>query len=148
EETEVSYVLSNEYKKLFNTVLDYARERVTDESGSQQQQRVRWWSALALLRSLASSPAAAAATLRTRSGTVEAETVEEADTVGERSVLDLTDTDASEFLDVAPGGQEGDEQDESQRERLLRYARRAESLFGPQEDNKLATAIEVVKELL
>jgi hypothetical protein len=60
----------------------------------------------------------------------------------------LTDTDASEFLDVAPGGQEGDEQDESQRERLLRYARRAESLFGPQEDNKLATAIEVVKELL
>ncbi|NLF64694.1 MAG: DEAD/DEAH box helicase [Chloroflexi bacterium] len=148
EETEVSYVLSNEYKKLFNTVLDYARERVTDESGSQQQQRVRWWSALALLRSLASSPAAAAATLRTRSGTAEAATVEEADTVGERSVLDLIDTDASEFLDVAPGGQEGDEQDESQRERLLRYARRAESLFGPQEDNKLATAIEVVKELL
>ena len=136
EETEVSYVLSNEYKKLFNTVLDYARERVTDESGSQQQQRVRWWSALALLRSLASSPAAAAATLRTRSGTAEAATVEEADTVGERSVLDLIDTDASEFLDVAPGGQEGDEQDESQRERLLRYARRAESLFGPQEDNK------------
>lgn len=148
EETEVSYILSNEYKKLFNTILDYARERVTDESGSQQQQRVRWWSALALLRSLASSPAAAAATLRTRSGTVEAETLEEADSVGERSVLDLADTDASEFLDVAPGGQEGEDQDSTQRERLLRYARRAESLFGPKQDAKLAAAIDVVKELL
>jgi superfamily II DNA or RNA helicase len=148
EETEVSYILSNEYKKLFGTVLDYARERVTDESGTQQQQRVRWWSALALLRSLASSPAAAAATLRTRSGTAEAESAEEADIVGERSVLDLTDTDASEFLDVAPGGQEDDDEDGPQRVRLLRYARRAEGLFGPQQDNKLATAVEVVKKLL
>ena len=148
EETEVSYVLSNEYKKLFNTILDYARERVIDESGSKQQQRVRWWSALALLRSLASSPAAAAATLRTRSSTAEAETAEEADIVGERSVLDLTDTDASEFLDVAPGGQEGEEGDGSQRERLLRYASRAEDLFGPKQDTKLATTVEVVKKLL
>src|SRR5690606_7055369 len=82
EESEVSYALSNEYKKLFATVLDYARERVTDESGTKQEQRVRWWSALALLRSMASSPAAAAATLRTRSSTAEAETAEEADEVG------------------------------------------------------------------
>src|SRR5690606_24296334 len=137
EESEVSYALSNEYKKLFATVLDYARERVTDESGTKQEQRVRWWSALALLRSMASSPAAAAATLRTRSSTAEAETAEEADEVGERLVLDQTDTDASELVDVAPGGQEGDEAG-GERDRLLRYARRAEKLFGPRHDAKLA----------
>lgn len=147
EEAEVSYALSNEYKKLFNTVLDYARERVMDPSGTRQQQRVRWWSALALLRSLASSPAAAAATLRTRSGTAETETPEEADEVGERSVLDRIDTEASEFMDVAPGGQAGEDED-SQRDRLLRYALRAEALFGPEQDRKLATAIDVVKKLL
>lgn len=148
EDTEVSYSLSNEYKKLFATVLDYARERVQDESGGRFQQRVRWWSALALLRSLASSPAAAVATLRSRSGTAETDNAEEADEVGERLVLDQTDTDASEFVDVAPGGQEGDDQEDSQRDRLLRYARRAEKLFGSQYDNKLAQAIVVVKKLL
>ena len=74
EDAEATYALTAEYKKLFNNVLEYARERVLDDSGSAQRQRVRWWSALALLRSLASSPAAAAATLRTRSGTVAAAT--------------------------------------------------------------------------
>lgn len=147
EETELSYALSNEYKKLFTTVLDYARERVTDPSGTKQEQRVRWWSALALLRSMASSPAAAAATLRTRSSTAEADSVEEADEVGERLVLDQTDTDASELVDVAPGGQEGGEGD-TERDRLLRYARRADRLYGPRNDNKLAQAIDIVKELL
>lgn len=167
EDTEISYALSNEYKKLFATVLDYARERViigSEGVGSggvkdattaplphlltPHQQRVRWWSALALLRSLASSPAAAAATLRSRSGTAETDSAAEADEVGERLVLDQADTDASEFVDVAPGGQEGEEQEASQRDRLLRYARRAEKLFGPKHDTKLAQAIDLVKLLL
>src|SRR5690606_34941644 len=100
-----TYTLTPEYKKLFNNLLEYARERVMDESGepeaasgNAQRQRVRWWSALALLRSLASSPAAAAATLRTRSGTADTETADEADEIGERAVLDLDDADTSEFL--------------------------------------------------
>lgn len=148
EDAEATYSLTADYKKLFNNLLDYARERVLDDSGSAQRQRVRWWSALALLRSLASSPAAAAATLRTRSGTVDTETAVAADEVGERAVLDLDDADTSEFLDVAPGGQEGEEQPENERQRLLRFARRAESLFGPEQDAKLAKAITLVKKLL
>ncbi len=148
EDAEATYTLTPAYKGLFNQLLAYARERVMDESGSVQRQRVRWWSALALLRSLASSPAAAAATLRTRSGTADTETAAEADEIGERAVLDLDDADISEFLDVAPGGQEGEDQPDSERERLLRFARRAESLFGPPEDAKLAQAITLVKQLL
>ncbi len=124
------------------------RERVAETSGNPKHQRVRWWSVLALLRSLASSPAAAAATLRTRSGTVETETEEEADIVGERSVLDLDDVDASETLDIAPGGQEGEEQPEADRNRLLRFAREADRLRGPAHDAKLAAAIAVVRHLL
>ncbi|MBN1811809.1 MAG: DEAD/DEAH box helicase [Anaerolineae bacterium] len=147
-DAEETYTLGNEYKKLFNDVLDYARERVQDASGSLHHQRVRWWSVLALLRSLASSPAAAAATLRTRSGTAETETAEDADAVGERAVLDLDDTDAAEFPDIAPGGQEGEEQPDNERERLLRYARRAEALYGPAADSKLARASALVRELL
>ena len=66
EEKEESYQLSKEYKRFFDRVLRYARETVADDSGGRFRQRVRWWSALALLRALASSPAAAAATLRNR----------------------------------------------------------------------------------
>lgn len=148
EEAEETYALSSEYKRLFNNILDYARERVLDKEGSQQRQRVRWWSALALLRSLASSPAAAAATLRSRSSTVDTESAADADAVGERSVLDLDDAESSEFMDIAPGGQEGDEQPKSQRDRLLAYARRAEALQGPATDAKLKKSITFVKKLL
>lgn len=148
EDAEATYTLTSDYKRLFNNLLDYARERVTEESGSAQRQRVRWWSALALLRSLGSSPAAAAATLRTRSSTVDTETAVLADEVGERAVLDLDDADTSEFLDVAPGGQEGEDQPENERKRLLRFARQAEALSGPKQDAKLAGAIKLVKQLL
>jgi len=158
EDAEATYTLTNEYKKLFNTVLAYARERVQDESGSQHHRRVRWWSALALLRSLASSPAAAAATLRTRSVTVETESAAEADAIGERAVLDLDDVDAGEILDVTPGALDAEVSDEgvesqtsnvnSQRERLLRMARRAEALRGPKQDAKIREATNLVKGLL
>ena len=89
EEAEETYSLAPEYKKLFERVLAYARERVQDTTGGGHRQRVRWWSALALLRSLASSPAAAAATLRTRSITAGADDADEADALGRRAVLDL-----------------------------------------------------------
>ncbi len=150
EDGEATYSLTNEYKKLFDTVLAYARERVRDQSGPQHQRRVRWWSALALLRSLASSPAAAAATLRNRSVTADAESIDEVDELGERSVLDLDDVDAIENMDVAPGGQEGDENTSgrTQRARLLAYARRAEGLMGPKHDAKLRKAMRLVREFI
>src|SRR5205085_8451415 len=105
EEDEDTYKLSEDYKRLFERVLKYARETVSDPAGGdRRRQRVRWWSALALLRSLASSPAAAAATLRTRAACADTETVAEADEVGRRSVLDLIDDESADGFDVAPGG--------------------------------------------
>ena len=70
---EVAYKLSPEHRALFDDVLAYVRGQVQDTSGSKRDQRVRWWSALSLLRALASSPAAAAATLRTRAVADDAE---------------------------------------------------------------------------
>ena len=79
EDAEATYSLSPEYRRLFDRVLAYAREVVRDPAGGHHRQRVRWWSALALLRSLASSPAAAAETLRNRAATADTESEEEAD---------------------------------------------------------------------
>ena len=55
--------------------------------GEQRRRRVRYWSALALLRCVSSSPAAAAATLRSGTATDEADE-DEVDDVGRRTVLD------------------------------------------------------------
>ncbi len=149
KEAETTYKLSPEYKRLFERVLDYARETVKDQSGTQFRQRVRWWSALALLRSLASSPLAAASTLRNRAAPVDAENVDEVNAIGERTVLDLVDDESAEGVDVAPGGDSGGEDDEAQRNRrrLLEMAREADKLAGAK-DEKLVKAVAMVKELL
>ena len=65
---------------------------------------MRWWSALALLRSLASSPAAAAATLRTRAGSADAEPSTRPTRSAGAPCSTSDDDEAAEGIDVAPGG--------------------------------------------
>ena len=90
-------------------MLQFASELVTDESGKRRNHRVRWWSALALLRAMASSPAAAAATLRNRAVTAEAETEEDIEEIGQRAVLDQDELEISEIFDLTPGADPSDE---------------------------------------
>lgn len=144
---EVPYRLADGYAALNKKILAYARETVAETPAGDVRQRVRWWSALALLRSVASSPAAAAATLRARSVTAAAETPEEADDLGRSTVLDLVDDDALEGVDTAPGAD--DEQlPTTSRGRLLALAREAERLAGTTSDAKLGVLITEVKALL
>jgi superfamily II DNA or RNA helicase len=147
EEKELTYRLTDDYRKLFDRVLEYAREVVTESNG--HRQRVQWWSVLALLRALASSPAAAAATLRTRAATLDTETTEEADAIGRRAVLDLTDDESAEGIDLASGSDAeaaGDDKARHRR-RLQEMARIADGLQGGL-DAKLAGAISIVSSLL
>mgnify|MGYP001333702681 CR=1 FL=1 len=143
---EVPYELKPAYADLARAALAYARQTVADGHDGVRQ-RVRWWSALALLRSVASSPRAAAATLRARSATAAAESVAEADALGRSSVLDLVDDDALEGVDAAPGADD-DQLPQSARHRLRALARDADALEGPERDAKLATLIEEVRALL
>lgn len=145
EIAEDHYTLTDDYRRFLDRVLDFCRESVLDESLEKRRQRVRWWSALALLRALSSSPAAAAATLRNRSASADGETVEQVDEEGRRAVLDL-DEESAEGIDVVPGSETGEE-DDSARKRLLRLARDAESLAG-KKDAKLDRAFELVEQLL
>ncbi len=159
---DAPYELSPQYRALFDKVVEYAREQVADPDSptGQVRQRVRWWSALALLRSLASSPPAAAAALRTRAQAADAQTLEEADAIGRETVLDTGVYEAAEAADVVAGASELEEgateqsigiEGEaflSQRRRLLRLAIKAERLAGPGQDRKLAALAAEVKGLL
>jgi superfamily II DNA or RNA helicase len=145
---EVPYTLTPEYKALFDRVLDYARESVKDASDGSVRQRVRWWSALALLRALASSPRAAAQTLRTRASTAEATSLQEADELGRAVILDHSDDEAIESVDTTPGADPDAEQaDTGPRRRLLALAREAETMEG-KADAKLKAITDVVKQQL
>jgi superfamily II DNA or RNA helicase len=149
KEVDLTYKLTLAYRKLFDAVLAYAEERVFDPALEQRRQRIRWWSALALLRSVASSPAAAAMTLRTRA--VDANTPEEADAAGRRAVLDLAEDDNAEGSDVAPpGDDEGEPEGTTVTEagrRLMQLAADADALRDDK-DPKLQKIVPIVKKLL
>ena len=145
---ERKYALSREYKELFNDVLAYARETVRDPEGGKLRQRVRYWSALALLRALASSPRAAAATLTTRADNLDAEDVTEADRLGRSAVLDLPDEETVESADATPGADaDTSDGDTPHRRRLRHFAARARQLEGAG-DKKLRLIEQTAKELL
>ncbi len=72
-----------------------------------REQRVRWWSALALLRALASSPRAAAQTWPPARPPRRGDDAAEADALGRSAVLDLADDETLESVDVAPGADAG-----------------------------------------
>ena len=141
QDTELTYSLSAEYRQLFSDVLTYARQSVRSLATGQHQQRMRWWSALGLLRTLASSPPAAAATMRNRAITSEAETPEGVDEIGRRTLLDMDDTE--EAVDVVPGSVTG----ETVSRRLRAFAKRADQL-AEAGDYKLERFVPVVRNLI
>jgi superfamily II DNA or RNA helicase len=148
-EEDGRYRLTPGYREFVDDVLAWARETVADETGGKHRQRVRWWSVLALLRSLASSPAAAASTLRNRAAPAATTTVEEADDAGRRSVLDQDDADDTGRPDAAPGADPDPDEgpDKGERRRLRRLADQADRLHG-EPDSKLAHTTKLVRRLL
>ncbi|UFR01767.1 helicase [Streptomyces sp. Go40/10] len=141
-----TYKLSPEYRALLDDAIAYASERVEEAGGrGRREARIAWWSAIALLRSLVSSPAAAAQTLTTRSAAAIAASAEEADKLGAPLTSDAADSDALEGMDVAPGA----ETDEgAPKSRLAELAERARRLEGPEQDHKLKALIRQLKALL
>lgn len=136
---EVTYRLTGAWGQLFNDVLAYARELVERSEGQGlREQRMNWWAALALLRCISSSPAAAVNALRTRlqgaqgeSGTPEVTSLEEFEAQASDRVLDGTE-DALSTDDIEPGAQTEDSL------RLQELMASANALAGQQNDPKLA----------
>jgi superfamily II DNA or RNA helicase len=65
---EMTYVLSGAWERFFQSVLDYCAGIVEAAEGDERRQRLNFWGTLALMRCVASSPAAAVQALRTRAG--------------------------------------------------------------------------------
>ncbi|MFF7309229.1 helicase-related protein [Streptomyces sp. NPDC008137] len=139
------YKLTPPYRALLDDAIAYARDRVTaaGEQGKREA-RIAWWSVIALLRSMVSSPAAAAQTLKTRSESATARTAQEADALGAPVAADSAENDRLEGMDVAPGAAESEEAGA----RLLELSQRAAQLMGPSEDAKLKALTRHLKGLV
>ncbi len=142
---EATYAFSEEFRALFDDILAFAREYVSAGDDGQRRRRVRYWSALALLRCVSSSPAAAAATLRNRAAVDDAPD-EEVDEVGRRTVLDQDDADDVVALDFSPGS-DTESRDETTRRKLQEFARRADGITA-EADQKLQGGVRELKALL
>lgn len=143
---EVAYRMQGDWLGLFEDVVSYARELVDRaEQLDQFQQRLHWWAALALLRCISSSPAAAVRTLQNRiDRSVQAETdsvqaIETLDELGSRTILDSSE-DIQD--DLEPSAQLEDIP------LLQQLISRAAKLQGPQADPKLKQLITSLKPML
>ena len=154
ETCESIYNLSGDWGELFDDVLDYARDLVKrNEKESRLKKRISWWAALALLRCISSSPAAASASLQTKLINIQEqsgksfsinslEMIEDIDEIGQLNVLD-GDEDYS-TQEAAPGSNILETQDES---RIKSLINRSEILRGKMHDPKLRKLIIEINEL-
>jgi len=154
ESREVSYQLSLDYGRLFNAVSNLVMDLVggVDGSFTPAQERVRHWSALAILRCVMSSPAAAVATLsgQANKGVKPEESAEELDEeLAASYVYDLTEKEQA--VDVSPTvvvERAKTTYSSKQRKLLKSFIADSENLKDTKKDSKLRKAIALVKGLL
>lgn len=154
EAIESSYAMDPAYLKLFEDVLAYCRESVSvGEDVRQQQQRVRYWAAIAILRCVLSSPAAAEAMLEKRADRRRDGSERDDDSATESQyaaqVLDSAEEDEpADYIPTAPLDDASAHLTDLEVRRLDGFLREARKLAGPEHDTKLATAAKAVSDLL
>ncbi len=145
ESSDETYRLSPEYKALFDAAYDFCSEIVrSGHAIAKRQQRARFWGALALLRCVMSSPAAALATLESRHTAISMSEDEPSfDTFIYESSDDRTDDDQpTPPLEAAVATLQ-----ETDRKKLRDLAKLVRAIT-PEKDSKLADCVKHVRKLL
>lgn len=137
ETKELTYRLTGEWDRFFEAILDYCADVVASAGGDERRKRLSFWGTLALMRCVASSPAAAVQALRTRAGLDDGEAEEDA---LEDRLFDGRD-DALPDDDVEPPAATDDPA-------LEELIRRAERLVGQSGDPKLKLLTDHLGQLL
>ncbi|MBN2565437.1 MAG: DEAD/DEAH box helicase, partial [Candidatus Eisenbacteria bacterium] len=144
--TDETYRLSTAYRELFEKTYAFCREMVRSGEGlEKRKQRVRHWAALALLRCVMSSPAAALAALEIRQSKI-SEAEEDSDF--RPFVFESSDDRTDDSQPTPPIESAEATLPETDRRRLRGLGRLAEALHHRPGDSKLAGCVALVKSLL
>jgi superfamily II DNA or RNA helicase len=150
ESADETYPLSPAYRDLFEKAYAFCAEAVdTGQKLDKRRQRVRYWDALALLRCVMSSPAAAAAALekrQTANGEWRGADGEEEDL--RASVFESSDDRTDDEQPALLIASAESALDDRERRRLRELARLARSLLNSPDDTKVVRCAELVKDLL
>lgn len=151
EAFEWSYDLAPKYRLFFNEILEFARKMVVPD-GSKRKKRVQYWTALALLRGVMSSPDAGVKMLNSRLDNLAKlltgdessnghEDEDQLNPVGDIEYGIETDTEPTQVV------AQGDWSD-YQRKQLRLFADRLQELANPKDDQKLASTIAILSDWL
>jgi superfamily II DNA or RNA helicase len=149
ESVDVTYRLSDSYKRLFEETYKFCSEMVrTGEQLEEYKQRVRYWAALALLRCVMSSPEAAVEALQARR-----QRLQEAEPFGEDKDFSpfVHDTvrEVSEDETPIPPIEEAERRlAQSERQRLRELQRMARDIQTQDKDTKASQCVALVRQLL
>lgn len=152
ETKEIRYDLAPAQEALFEEVLDFARSLVAPDLAGRRR-RISYWTALALLRGVASSPAAGAAMLRARLERLGGDDVPDADVDDEASASPVHDADPARDSgfenDISPVElMQENTWSENQKRRLSELAASFESIASPLKDAKLSAAAKILEDNL
>jgi superfamily II DNA or RNA helicase len=144
EAFEWPYDLSGGYARFFDAILDFARKLIAPDPARGRQKRVQYWTALALLRGVMSSPAAGIEMLNTRLENLAAVARDDAassDRAGAIEENPVGDTEFGFEGDNAPTQViERNDWTEHQRRRLREFSQELAALSNIKDDSKLASA--------
>jgi superfamily II DNA or RNA helicase len=144
EAFEWPYDLSSGYSRFFEAILDFARKLIAPDPVRGHQKRVQYWTALALLRGVMSSPAAGIEMLNTRLESLAAAAGDDSatsDSAHEAEANPVGDTEFGFEGDNAPTQViERNDWTDHQRRRLRDFAQELAELSNIKDDSKLASA--------
>ena len=146
-----TYVLSNTYNELFQKTYEFCSQLVRTGPGlNEYKKRVQYWGALALLRCVMSSPAAAQATLENqmRSGTKGIDDLDDNEDIFEDFVYEDSEDLTNDENPIPPIEKTAIGLAASGKRQLRELARLAQKLYHSKDDTKLFRGIDIVRELL
>src|SRR5581483_11835401 len=156
EAFEWSYDLSRYYAVFFNDIIEFARKLIVPDGSGTRLKRVQYWTALALLRGVMSSPDAGIKMLNTRLDIL-ANAVQEIDAV-DAEQINVEGVEIDNPVGDLDYGFEGDNSptqvveqvawSEYQRRQLRQFAERLEKLSNIKDDQKLFASSIVLEDWL
>jgi len=143
-----TYRLSPAYRTLYEKTYAFCAEIVrTGQNLEERRRRVRYWGALALLRCVMSSPAAALAALEARHGRLEM--AGDVDEVDFRGFVFESDSDRTDDEQPTPPIEATEVTlSEAERRKLRELGKLAADLLQPGKDTKLVELVQSVRGLL